>query len=185
MIPVIDARSLFSGPGSEQTAVDRQIADAAESIGFFCLCGPPELLPTARSAREQLLRVFSLPEIEQHKLWRTFYEPENRNVYRGWNPRDRANGVSIYDLGPDVASTTVAIASSGDDTDPLLGSTPIPFEASLPGWLGAIAAYYRAMERVGAMVMRSVARGLDLPETFFDPAFAGGIFNASTSAVRV
>ncbi len=186
MIPVIDARSLFAGPGSERAAVDALIAAAAESIGFFCLRGPLELVPTAPSNREQLLRVFSLPDDEQRNLWRTFYEPTHHNVYRGWNPRDANNGVTIYDLGPDVAlagaaesSGSVASVTSGaghtDERDPLLGPTPLPPEASLPGWLSATASYYRAMERVGAMVMRSVARGLELPETFFDHAFVGGI----------
>ena len=69
MIPVINARSLFADPGLEQNGVDRLIADDAKSMGYFSLSRPPELVPTAPSDRQQLLRGFSLSEDEQHKMW--------------------------------------------------------------------------------------------------------------------
>jgi len=45
----------------------------------------------------------------------------------------------------------------------------------LPGWDEAAAVYYRDMERTGHALMRSIARGLGLPETVFDAAFERGI----------
>ena len=51
----------------------------------------------------------------------------------------------------------------------------MPPEAALPGWHEAVRAYYWGMERVSTLLMRSLARGLGLPETIFDAAFAGGI----------
>ena len=174
MIPVIDAADLRSDVGARRESTDRAIAEAASSSGFFCIQGQADALPTARATREDLLRVFSLSDTEQRRLWRSFYAPENPNIYRGWNPRDGQVGVSIYDMGRDVA-----YASGRDDAcmgdDPLLGATPFPLEDSLPGWRAATAAYYRSMEQVGALVMRSVARGLGLEETFFDAAFVGGL----------
>ena len=44
------------------------------------------------------------------------------------------------------------------------GWFPLPPEETLPGWRAAVAAYYRGMDRVSQALMRSVARGLGLPE---------------------
>jgi isopenicillin N synthase-like dioxygenase len=44
-----------------------------------------------------------------------------------------------------------------------------------PGWHELVGDYYRTLERVGAGLMRSLARWLGLSETFFDEAFEGGI----------
>ena len=174
MIPVIDMRSLFGEPGMSRDETDSRIADAAQLFGFFCLTGSADLIPTGHDVREQMLRVFRISDDEQRKLWRCFYAAGQSNVYRGWNPRDGEHGVSIYDLGPDVAYPDV-LAAVGELDDPLLGATPFPSEETVPGWRAATARYYRAMERLGAVVMRSVARGLGLPELFFDRAFTGGI----------
>ena len=174
MIPVIDVRLLFGEPGLSRDEADSRIAEAAESIGFFCLTGSADLIPTGHDVRERMLRVFRISDDEQRKLWRSFYAPAQPNVYRGWNPRNGEQGVSIYDLGPDVAYPDSS-AGAREMDDPLLGATPFPLEESVPRWRAETARYYLAMERLGAVVMRSVARGLALPEVFFDPAFIGGI----------
>jgi isopenicillin N synthase-like dioxygenase len=134
------------------------------------ITGPPELVPCGAATREPLLRVFDLPPERQRALWRHSYADENTSVYRGWSPRGGAIAVDIYDLGPDVARAT---RTDGDD--PLLGPTPLPARELLPGWREAVAAYFEAMERVGAVLMRAIARWLGLDEAFFDRAFDGGI----------
>ena len=48
-------------------------------------------------------------------------------------------------------------------------------ERALPGWRAAAAVYFHAMERVAGALMHALARGLRLPESIFDDAFAGGI----------
>ena len=75
------------------------------------------------------------------------------------------------DMGPDIARGPSCI----DSGDPLREATPLPQDGLVPGWREAVAAYYLAMEETGAAIMRSVARGLGLKETAFDPAFANGI----------
>jgi isopenicillin N synthase-like dioxygenase len=117
-----------------------------------------------------MLRAFALSPEEQHALWRHSYAPENAAIYRGWSPRGGDVAVDIYDLGPDIAYDRQDASD-----DPLLGLTPLPDPELLPGWREAVADYYRAMERVGAALMRSLARWLGLPETVFDAAFTGGI----------
>ena len=173
MVPLIDVASLFGPPGPDRDDVDRAIADAAGESGVLTIAGPSELVPTALWTRDAMLAVFALPEASQHALWRNYYEPSNTNVYRGWNPRSSDVGVDIYDLGPDVVPDRPGWAVSDDD--PLLGSTPLPRPSELPRWRETVAAYYLAMERLGAAIMRSVARCVGVDEHHFDEAFTGGI----------
>ncbi len=173
MVPLIDIAPLFGPPGPDRDDVDRAIAAAASESGFLTIAGPSELVPTALSTRDAMLAVFALREASQRGLWRNFYEPSNANVYRGWSPRTSDVGVDIYDLGPDVVLHRPGSAGSNDD--PLLGSTPLPPPSELPRWRQTVAAYYRSMERLGAAIMRSVARSLGVDEHHFDEAFTGGI----------
>jgi len=169
MLDVLDIGPLFTA-GPDRERVDAALGQAASTVGVVVIGGPAELVPCGAAVREPMLSPFGLAPAQQRALWRRSYAPENGAVYRGWSPRGGAVAVDIYDLGPDVAHSRPAL---GDD--PLLGATPLPPPASLPGWHAAVAAYYRAMERVGTTLMRSLARWLGLDEAIFDPAFDGGI----------
>lgn len=169
MLEVIEIGPLF-GSGPERDRVDALVGAAASTVGVLLIGGPTELVPSGAATRERMLRVFALAPGEQHALWRQSYAPENAAIYRGWSPRGGEIAVDIYDLGPDVAHARRAASD-----DPLLGSTPLPARVLLPGWEEAVADYYRAMERVGAALLRSLARWLGLGETVFDDAFVDGI----------
>ncbi len=175
MIPRIDVSGLFAGPGRARDATDAAILAAATGAGFMTIAAAPGLLPGGAAERAALLRIFALPEVARAPLLRRSFAPANRNLYRGWFPLQ--DNVGSYkegiDIGPDVADPTRAAAGAGGD--PLLEPTPLPPEAALPGWRAAAAAYYCAMERLGLTLMQALARGLNLPETAFDGAFAGGI----------
>ena len=173
MVPLIDISPLFGPPSPNRNSAYRAIAAAANESGFLTIAGPSELVPTAASTRDAMLAVFALRDTSQHALWRNFYEPSNANIYRGWSPRTSDVGVDIYDLGPDIVPDRNGSAVSGDD--PLLGASPVPTPQELPEWHEAVSSYYLAMERLGAAIMRSVARSLDLDERHFDEAFSGGI----------
>ncbi|MBL8669281.1 MAG: isopenicillin N synthase family oxygenase [Alphaproteobacteria bacterium] len=172
-IPAIDVAALFGPASRERDAADRAILDAASASGFMTVGGMPASVPHGAAARAALLRVFALDEPARHALLRQKFAPERPNVYRGWFPLQ--HGTATYkegiDMGPDVAHAGLGL----DPADPLTEPTPLPPEAALPGWRAAVAAYYRGMEELGRMLMRAVARGTGLPETFFDPYFAGGI----------
>lgn len=174
MVPVVDIAPLFEGPTRARDRTDGAIAAAAAESGFFTIVGPSDDVPTGRAMREAMLALFDLPRQRQHALWRNFYEPSHANIYRGWSPRDADVGVDIFDLGPDVARTRAAASAAADD-DPLLGATPVPAAEHLDGWHAAVATHYLAMERLGAAIMRSVARGLGIDEHHFDDAFHHGI----------
>lgn len=173
MIPLIDISALFNGRSPAREEIDRQIMEAASGIGFMTVKGFPGQALIEQPRRADLLKVFGLPEAEKAKLYRWNFDPTHKNVYRGWFPLQ--NGVVSYkegiDIGPDIAHQS-ATTKAGD---PLLETTPLPAEASVPGWRTRAAEYYRAMEGVGGALMASVARGLGLPETIFDAAFKNGI----------
>ncbi len=171
MIPKIDIAPLFGPSGPAREATDATIRKVAADTGFMTVHGVPgdALSPVLR---RQLLSIFALPDEEKRKMWRWAFDRSRPNVYRGWFPLQ--NGFATYkegtDLGPDVVYPERVRPG-----DPLTEPTPIPSEAALPGWHAAVGTYYRAMERTGAVLMRSIARGLGLPETSFDAAFANGI----------
>ena len=173
MIPRISIAPLFSAASPQRAATDTAIMDAARSVGFMTVCGLPPTIPIAAEHRRSLLRLFDLPAPVTRTLWRQKFDPAHRNVYRGWFPLQ--NGAETYkegiDIGPDIAYGATLV----DRTDPLREATPLPPEEALPGWSTAAATYFLAMEGIAQALMHALARGLGLPETFFDQTFAGGI----------
>ena len=172
-VPIIDIAPLFAVPGAARDDTDRAILAAAHQIGFLHIVGLPQEMPLGAKFRADLLRIFSLDPAAQRRLWRQKFEPGNANVYRGWFPLQPGNVTAKegIDLGADVLHGCDVICSR----DPLREATPLPAEASLPGWRAAIARYYAAMERVCNALMHSIARSLQLPEDFFDAAFDRGL----------
>ena len=172
MIPTIDVASLFAPASDRRDATDRLIAAAAADSGFMAIRGMPNGIASA-ARRAGLLRLFSLPEGEKAKLFRRKFDERQANVYRGWFPLQggRATYKEGIDMGPDIAHA----GWRADPADPLTEATPLPPDAVLPGWRAAAADYYRGMEQLGSVLMRSIARGIGLPEQTFDAAFAGGI----------
>jgi isopenicillin N synthase-like dioxygenase len=173
MIPSIDAGPLFEGPSPRRTAVDSAILAAASGVGFMTIAGLAPGMAPDPAMRNALLRIFSLSESTKQLLLRRMFDPSRPNLYRGWFPL-QAGGATWkegIDMGPDITHA----GWTGDPGDPLTEATPLPAEAELPGWRAAAAAYYCGMERLGAALMRSVARGLGLNEATFDAPFRGGI----------
>jgi isopenicillin N synthase-like dioxygenase len=172
-IPSIDISALFAAGPAARAATDRAIMAAAAASGFMLIHGVPEAVPLGPGARAQLLRLFDLPAAARRPLWRQKFDPTHRNVYRGWFPLQKGfpTAKEGIDMGADVAYGSGVI----DASDPLREATPLPPEEALPGWRSAVATYYRGMELLANTLMRSVARGLNLPEQFFDRSFERGL----------
>ncbi len=172
-IPVIDIGSLFQTRSPEREATDAAIARAAGDPGFLIVTGLPADVPLGPVARAALLRIFTLAPEARRALNRRKFTPDNPNVYRGWFPLQPGNLTAKegIDLGADLAYGAALVCAD----DPLREATPLPLESQLPGWRATAAAYYRSMERVAATLMRSIARGLGLPEPFFAAAFREGL----------
>jgi isopenicillin N synthase-like dioxygenase len=173
VIPVIEIAPLFDADSSAWVGADAELSAAARDIGFLSLRGLPGDLTPHAARRAQLLRIFALEEGAKRRLFRRKFAPGNHNVYRGWFPLQP--GHLTYkeglDLGGDVAYGP-ALTMPGD---PLREETPLPAEEGLPGWRAAIAAYYRAMEHLASVLMRSIARSLQLPQEYFDGYFRHGL----------
>ncbi len=182
MVPRIDISALFSESGTRRET-DAAIIEAASAIGFMTVTGLPPAVPIDPRSRRAVLRPFDLPPAETRKLWRQKFDPRHPNIYRGWFPLQ--DGFETYkegiDIGPDIAAGPGAVHPGAvhpgavDARDPLREATPLPAEDALPGWRAAAAAYFKAMESVAQRLMHALARGLGLPQSIFDGAFAGGI----------
>jgi isopenicillin N synthase-like dioxygenase len=172
-IPIIDIAPLFAAQTGERDAADQAIMGAAEQAGFFVARGLPEDMRIDSAARAELLRVFQLPEGETRKLWRRKFDPARPNVYRGWFPLQTGHLTSKegIDLGSDVAHGPAVLRRD----DPLCEATPLPAADALPGWRESVTAYYLAMERASATLMRSIARSLKIPSDYFDDFFRNGL----------
>ena len=167
----IDVSRLFGPSHAGRDAADAAIVHAARDLGFMTIAGFEEPAGIRPNALERMLRIFALADDRKRRLYRQKFAPENPNVYRGWFPLS-GKGATYkegIDIGPDLVRT------GARDDDPLIEPTPLPDENELPGWRAEAAAYYRSMERLGEALLRSIARGLELPETSFAPLFGGGI----------
>jgi isopenicillin N synthase-like dioxygenase len=173
LIPSLDIGPLFAGDSTARAATDQAVMAAAARTGFMLIQIPPDNVDIGAAARARLLRLFDLPSEDLRPLWRQKFDPTHRNVYRGWFPLQRGYPTAKegIDMGADVAYGSSII----DPSDPLREATPLPPEQALPGWRAAAAAYYRGMEQVSNALMRSIARGLGLPERYFDALFEQGL----------
>jgi isopenicillin N synthase-like dioxygenase len=172
-VPIVEISALFRGKSAAREATDGAIFQAAGDMGFVSVTGLPPNVPIGRAARADLLRIFDLEPCVLRSLWRRKFEPRNRNIYRGWFPVQPGNLTSKegIDMGADIAYGPAVAAAE----DPLREPTPLPEDALLPGWRGAIAAYYLGMESVCVALMQSIARSLALEERFFDNSFRLGL----------
>lgn len=172
-LPCIDIGPLFGPATKLRSETDAAIMAAARDHGFMTVSGLPAEVPLEPTTRRDLLRLFTLPVLEQRKLWRQKFNPANPNVYRGWFPMQDGSVTCKegIDMGPDCAYGPAAAASG----DPLREATPLPPEGALPGWRDTVTHYYLGIELTGRMLMRSIARGLGLDAKTFDAAFEGGI----------
>jgi isopenicillin N synthase-like dioxygenase len=172
-IPAIDVGALFAAGAQARAATDRAIMDAAVSSGFMLIHAVPDVIPTGKRVRAELLRLFELPHGSLQPLWRQKFAPAHGNVYRGWFALQRGfpTAKEGIDMGADVAYGPDVVVAA----DPLREATPLPAEELLPGWRAAVAAYYRGMDLLANALMRSMARSLGLPERFFDSAFERGL----------
>ena len=169
----ISVAGLFSPDLARQREVDEAIAAAAEDIGFLVINDLPVWARLDAAQRRALLQLFALPPEQIRPLWLRKFDDGQPNIYRGWFPLQ--NGFPTYkegmDIGPDLVDPALAVQGG----DPLREPSPLPSEQALPQWRAAAAQYYVAMSRLSAALMRSMARGLGLPETTFDAAFEQGI----------
>ena len=173
MIPVIDIAPLFGSDAAAAQSTDRALLAAAQDTGFVCVRGSAHAGAIGPRQRTRLLAIFGLDEPHKRRLYRSKFAPGNPNVYRGWFPLQPGN--LTYKEGIDIGGDIVHGSAITRPDDPLREPTPLPDDHLLIGWRAAVAAYYQGMEAVAQALMRSLSRSLALPESYFDPFFAGGL----------
>lgn len=172
-IPVIDIGPIFGPLSHARDTIDRRLIGAASETGFMTITGFPSCIDVGTAMRSQILRLFNAPGAVLEKLSSNRQDPSRSPAYRGWFSA-RADRPSYFDgieIGPDIAHGERMV----DLLDPLKGPTPMPSEEDLPGWRNAVRSYYLGMEYVADALIRSMARGLCVPEEYFAAMFADGI----------
>ena len=157
---MIDVGPLY---GSSPRAVDDAVGRAFREDGFVVITGH-----RVRGDARNLLRFFDLPLQHKMALARHQNNPANQRIYRGWFPalageRSFKEGI---DIGPERTPDAAFLAR-----EVLFEPNLWPPEALLPGWRDAVLAYQRAISALSFLILRSVARYLALPETYFDARF--------------
>ncbi len=168
----VDISVLFENK-KPSPAVDRQIAEGACDLGFLLLSGLPDWALMTAERRRRLTAVFALPDEEKRRLTRRRHVAANPNIYRGFEMLGRSYRPDSerMDVGPDAVDPQRVQA----DGHPLREATPWPQERLLPDWKKEVSAYYAAMERLGEVILRALARALGLLEDELAGRFRHGI----------
>lgn len=161
-VPVIDIGGLESDDPQRHREVAAELGRAAREVGFFYISGAgvaDTLVDELLAAAQQF---FDLPH-EQKMRW---YIGRSR-CHRGYVPM----GEEIFGTAkPDLKEAfDTGLELPADDPDhragnPLLGPNQWP---ELPGFAGAVTAYYRAVLAVGRRLLGAFALALgEEPEVF-------------------
>ncbi len=162
-IPVITVDALIEGRAQDA------VMQGATGSGFLTLSSVDDHFGTGE-LRRRMLGFFSAGPEPKARTLRNKYDPSRRNVYRGYFPAEPEENALLegFDIGPDIVDPTRA----GDGSDPLTESTPRP---GIAGWDEAAAAYYRAMERIGFVLTKTIMAGLGAEEDLVERLFTGSI----------
>jgi isopenicillin N synthase-like dioxygenase len=170
-VPVIDIAPFLAGDPEGRKAVVRQLADAAEHIGFFAITGHGVPRPVMDALYQTAHAFFELPLEEKQRV---------------------APPVPTYARGYKAIGFEALAAGNAWTTPPDLkeywhfGREHLPedpyytgpegrkhffknlWPARPDGFREASDAYYKAMEGLSQVLCRISALALDLPETYFD-----------------
>ncbi|KAL4855396.1 putative 2-oxoglutarate-dependent dioxygenase [Chlorella vulgaris] len=170
-LPLIDVGPLTNSAASveEKQAVGRQLHDACLNVGFFYAQGHGVPAELTDSVMVEARKWFALPEEEKQRI---ALSPTSH--YRGWQrlgsnvtqgKRDLHEGIDLY-REVDAAE----LAAAGLPASPIHGRNPWP---QTPAFQAALRAYVDECLGLGAAILRGIALGLQLPETFFEGDMAG------------
>lgn len=175
-IPVIDLASVWTGDAETRRELAADIARTCEDIGFFLIANHGVARPILDHAFAVASEYFALPAAEK-----SLHEPKDPAAPRGYHalgtrnlaktigevaPPDLREQFFIGPLDPDAARFAHVAGSEIFYADNHWPSQPEAYRA-------AFTEYYRALETLGAELMRLFALALDLPENYFDDKIDG------------
>jgi len=170
VVPVIDIGPFLSNSPAGRRSIPQAVARACEGIGFFTIVGhdvDPELIRASAGVARQF---FDLPPNE--KLLARSADAAVSRGYRG-SGNEALAGTRAAETPPDLKEVFF-LGPPDFPRDKYHGAPqarPYFIENAWPtspaGFRTAVTAYYRAMEKLAADLMRIFAIALDFPELFF------------------
>ena len=164
-IPVID----FTNPSLSRSKLAKEIVDALQTVGFLFL---DNVAGFDRQTIEKAAKWFySLPESSKYSLATKSFNPQNKNIYRGYFPADAKN--SSYKEGFEIAEELIQEECCRIGF-PLYepNSWPSADEEETKWFKSVLCGHYRLMHNTAMEVSRLIARGLGADEGWFDEMFS-------------
>ncbi|CAN5922552.1 2-oxoglutarate and iron-dependent oxygenase domain-containing protein [soil metagenome] len=184
-IPVIDLAPFLSGAPGGLDSCAAQLRDALENVGFYLIVNhgvPQAIIDRSYAAVRQF---FALPQdVKMARLKNHHnigYTPSrssyNRPTSELNNDRQVKSTAESYFMKADLAP---------DHPDVLAGKrfrspNQWPQEEAAPGFRATMAGYARTLEALAKSLLPLYAAALDLPATWFDPAFVDPMYTLRIS----
>lgn len=163
-IPVID----FSDPTQSRDVLASKIVDALENVGFLFLDNvvgfDPDLIWRANKW------FYNLPESTKYSVACKSFNPQNKNIYRGYFPANAQNSSfkEGFETAEDLSEDT--IASIGFC---LYERNQWPSGDEKAKWFrDVVSNYYMLMHNIAIELSRLISRGLGANEDWFDNMFS-------------
>jgi isopenicillin N synthase-like dioxygenase len=170
-IPLIDFGPAFAGEPGGLEAVVSQVRRACEEIGFFYLAGhgvPPALVDAAFEASREF---HAIPLAEKMRLRLN----ENNIGYLPVNESMPRHSTVHKATRPNFNESFFISHDRAADHPDIVAGTPLRGRNQWPeghvGMRGAMVAYFKTLDGLGARMLPVLARALDLPAGHFTPFF--------------
>ena len=171
-IPIIDHAPFLAGDAAGAAEVVRQVREACERIGFYIAVGHGVSEAVVDRAYAAAKAFFALPAAEKLKIRRQ-RRAENRGyIPVGEETLARFTGAEappdlkeVFAIGPDEVPGEPYF--TGPAAYPSFARNLWPERPA--GFRAAIRAYWDELQKFSRATARLYARGLDLPESWFEP----------------
>ena len=170
-IPLIDIQAMAGPDTPARRAADTALHDALKDIGFAYVAGHGVAEAEIERVRETSKAFFALPdEIKRryalNRWHRGYMIPKSSiivtsSVAKVTKPNQSESYLAMHDLAPDDPDVLAEV--------PLAG--PNQWPAEVPEFEAVCLGYMRDMRALSLRLVRSMARGFGLPETWFDAEF--------------
>ena len=164
-IPVID----FSNPSESRDKLAKEIHDALQTVGFLFL---DNVVGFDRETIEQAAKWFyNLPESSKYSLATKSFNPQNKNIYRGYFPADAQDsnykeGYEITEELSDEECSRIGFPLYEPNRWPSAG------EEETKWFRSVVYNHYLLMHNTALEVSRLIARGFGADESWFDNMFS-------------
>ena len=171
-IPIIDFAAAYDGSEEAIDRLARELTETLSALGFAYVAGHTVEPRLVEGLRREAMAFFALPMAEKQAIsineWHRGYMAPNSSlivtssVAKVAKPNQSESVLIMHELAPDDPDLVAG--------KPLQG--PNQWPAAQPALRETALAYMAALENLARHIVHLIARGLGLPETYFDPHFA-------------